>query len=271
MELLLDVAQRYHPEMRRWSLHEETEEGSRVLTDHQSGDFVEIPRYSFALFPGGTPSVVSYELMSLLAPPNPRIIVPEVQSRGQIDEFAERVNKLIGSRVGAKIIVEGPNREYIYLDYPVDYPYLLTGEQGGQIGMTDEYGTGPRSRVRIVQGDTLFSYTYPREVDVKSSRDSGGIDYMPTSVVSSTLGVPAVESFDLSGDYLTEDWTSLWPPPPKPVEGPFYTLREYAKAAGIEYYTAEYRYNRGLLPGARPHKMHGYPLIPQSLVTKGNE
>lgn len=267
MEMLLDVAQRYHPELRRWSVLEETDEGTRILVDKQSKDIVEIPQYCFALFPGGNPVVVPYDLMSIMAPPNPRIVVPAIDTMEQKSAFSERMSTLIGNNDATKIVVDGPNNEDMYLDFPLEYLHLPSW----YFHRSEDYYAGDRGRVRVVEGDTLFSYTYPRDVDTKAYIDSGGVDYMPTSVVSSALSVPALDALDLSGGMDTKDWTTLWPTPKKQPEGPFMSLKEYAKLAGIEYYVAEYRYKRGMLEGARPHARTGVPLVPKSLATKGKK
>lgn len=267
MEMLLDVAQRYHPELRRWSVQEETEDGTRILVDKQSKDIVEIPQFCFALFPAGNPVVVPYDLMSIMAPPNPRIVVPAIDTMEQKSEFSERMSVLIGNNDGTKIVVDGPNNEYVYLDFPLEYLHLPPWYPRKPEG----YYGGERGKVRVVEGDTLFSYTYPRDINTKAFVDSGGVDYMPTSVVSSSLDIPALDALDLSGGAETKDWTTMWPTPKKQAEGPFISLGEYAKLAGIEYYVAEYRFKRGMLEGARPHGRTGAPLVPKSLATKGKK
>lgn len=214
MEMLLDVAQRYHPELRRWVVKEEQDNGTRILEDKQSGESVEIPQYHFALFPAGDPVVVPYDLMSVLAPPNPRIVVPALDTMEQISKFAERTEVLVGTNSATKLVVDGPRNQYVYLDFPLEYLHLPSWH----IHRPEGYYERPRGRVRVSEGDTLFSYTYPRDIGVKSHIDSGGVDYMPTSVVSSNLSIPAVEAFDFSDAVYTQDWTTLWPVPKKEKE-----------------------------------------------------
>lgn len=210
MEVLLDVAQRHHPEMRRWVLREERDNGTRVLEDRQTEETVEIPQYHFAVFPAGNPVVIPYDLMSVLAPPNPRIVVPALDTPDQRARFAERSDVLTGHSSTTKIVVDGPRNEYVYLDFPTEYLYL---PEWWSAGRPEGYYDRPRGRVRLSEGDTLFSYTYPKDINVRARTESGGVDYMPTSVVSSKLSIPAVEALDLTDAVYTQDWTQLWPKP----------------------------------------------------------
>lgn len=268
MGMLLEIGQRYHPELRRWSLVEEDREGTRVLEDKQSQETVQIPQYNFALFPGGNPVVVPYDIISVIAPPNPRIRVPKIDTLEQKSDFSMRVNTLLADNIGAKIVVDGPRHEYVYLDYPLEYIHLprwFTTREGHFTG-------GERGRVRLTEGDTLFSYTYPREIDNKAAPSSGDIDYIPTSVTSELTDVPAVGMLDLTTPVERRDWTQIWPSGRNGWEWePMIPLVDYAKIKGMEYYKAEYLYRRGAFDGARVNGTTGKIEVPQRLVTEGKK
>ena len=207
MHIILDIAQRYYPELRRWTLAEEDLQGTRVLLDKQTKETVEIPQYSFALFPGGTPVVVPFELMSVIAPPNPQIMVPEINTVEQISAYVQKVNGLLNDNIGAKLVVDGPRKDALYLDHSVDYVYLPKWYAARE---RDHEDSG-RARIKLVEGDTLFTYTYPREPYGRGSVASGDVDYMPTSAVRKLTEVPAVDNLDLSTPVHMRDWSQIWP------------------------------------------------------------
>lgn len=207
MHIILDIAQRYYPELRRWSLVEEDLQGTRILLDKQTKETVEIPQYNFALFPGGTPVVVPFELMSVIAPPNPRVIVPSIDTIQKVSDFSTKTNSLLADNIGAKLVVDGPKKDTLYLDHPVDYVYLPRWYPARERDRVDS----DRARIKLVEGDTLFSYLYPRELRGKGNHTSGEVDYMPTSVVKNLTEVPAVDSFDLSTPVHMRDWSQIWP------------------------------------------------------------
>lgn len=263
MDMLLELGQKHHPELRRWSLIDERSDGTRVLADKQTEETVVIPQYHFALFPGGNPAVVPYDMMSIIAPPNPSVIVPEINTIDQKSDFSRRVNNLLSDNIGAKLVVDGPNNEYVYLDYPLEYINLPRWYSFRE----KKYPGGERGRVRLSEGDTLFSYTFPREVDNKMRPTTGDLDYLPTSVVAEMTGLPAVDGLDLTTPAHLRDWTKIWPQDRKyPQYEPTVTLKDFAKLSGIEYYRAEYMYRRGMFDGSRVDGLTGKIMIPKRYI-----
>ena len=285
MDIILDVAQRYYPELRRWSVAEELPNGTRIIEDKQTKERVEIPQFSFALFPGGNPVVVPYDIMVVIAPPNPRIVVPELDTLEQKSKFSVETNDLLQDNVGPKIVVDGPNNEYVYLDHPVDYIHMPRWYSRRE----SNYGGGERARVQLFEGDTLFAYSYPRLVDNGKASSSGDVDYMPTSRVRDLTEVPAVDMFDLQTPAHLRDWKQIWPDPvgsemrkkynarakekaaekeiaekakTDPEGTVIVSLRKYAEVSGMDHITAALAFKDGKIDGAYRDEMRGTVYVP---------
>lgn len=269
MDIVLDVAQRYYPELRRWTVHEERRDGTRVLVDRQTKESVEVPQYHFVLFPGGNPVVVPYDIIAVIAPPSPRVVVPCIDTMEQKSKFSVETNDLFQDNIGPKIVLGGPNNEYVYLDHPVNYIHMPRWYSQRETWYSDEN----RARIRLEEGDTLFAYSYPRLVDNGKASSSGDVDYMPTSRTRDLTEVPAVDSFDLTTPVHLREWKQIWPKPAtkaktktKPTKSPddtvLITLRKYAEIHNMSHIDAALAFKDGKIDGAYRDQLRGAVYVP---------
>ena len=200
MREVLEVSRLYFPELMRWSI--EDHDTDLILVDKDSDERVVVPPYHFALFPGGRPSVVSYDLVSVIAPPTPSVRVPNLVTDKDREDFLEKV---IGGTSAEKfknlpkIVFEGQNREFVYLDYYKDFVNSTTAE---------------RKKVQLFPGDTLFLYVHPGwEPFVRRyARGTPRIEYMPTSRTEKLTNVSAFDIIDTDVPIHKKDWTDIWKP-----------------------------------------------------------
>lgn len=197
LDNILEIGKRYHPEMRRWEA-----KGSTIV-DRQAGETVEIPLYSFVLFLGGNPTVVPYDIMSVLAMPRPLVAVPDLADIHAREEFIKDFNRMRGDRYNSRIMLEGTDNDQAFLEYNSKYDYSVISKGDQQVHSD--------SRLKLETGDTLFRFTYPREMEANRDGSRGDIDYMPTSRTIKLTEVPVSGTLDLSTPVHRRDWSQIWP------------------------------------------------------------
>lgn len=198
----LDIAKRHHPETRRW------EADGNTIVDKQSQESVEIPKYSFVLFIGGNPTVVPFDLMSVLAMPSPKLVVPDLADIHAQDVFRDQFVNLSGVKLSHRLVLEGVNKDKAFLEYSTDIDPAFNYDRHTPSRPGEAKLDG---KIRLNPGDTLFTYSFPRESLKRNAVRSGDIEYMPTSRSRKLTEVPASDSLDLTTSIHKRNWSKIWP------------------------------------------------------------
>lgn len=203
MDMLLDIAKTHYPEMRRWTSYSEQLNGTRVLADKQTNELLEIPQYHFCFFLGGEPKVIPHEIAMTFFRPYPSITIPKIERKDDVKVFMTRMEKMAGGATSYSVEAEGLE---LYFRHWTTFPKYAEGTRTPLPTAEDE----DAGCVRLREGDTLFQYSFFHETQYRTPMKLSNMDYIPSSMLKSTVDTPAKDMFTFEGSVYDTFWDEIW-------------------------------------------------------------